>query len=228
MRQLFELCGEDRDICFSPYVWRTRMMLLHKGLEFERVPLWFLEKEPLAPANSKTVPVLNDNGTWVMDSFKIARYLDETYPEKPLFGSETALNQAAVLNTWTTKNILMPIFPMLVADIHAVLDAENAAYFRKSREGFLGKTLEEAQSPRDEMLPKFGKSLQDLRTILQETPYLSGQAPAWFDYAVFGTLMWPRVISNFEILAEDDVLYAWREKMLDLFDGHARKAKLAY
>ena len=37
--------------------------------------------------------------------------------------------------------------------------------------------------------------------------------------------MWPRTISLLELLEKDDILYAWRERMFDLFDGMARKAK---
>ena len=39
--------------------------------------------------------------------------------------------------------------------------------------------------------------------------------------------MWPRTVSPFELLEADDPVYAWRERMLDLFDGMARKAKAA-
>jgi len=74
MRQLFELCAEDRDIRFSPFVWRVIFCLHHKGLEFEPVPLMFLEKEPYAASNHKALPVLKDGDTWVSDSFQIAKY----------------------------------------------------------------------------------------------------------------------------------------------------------
>ena len=39
--------------------------------------------------------------------------------------------------------------------------------------------------------------------------------------------MWPHTISPLELLEKDDPVYSWRERMLDLFDGMARKAKAA-
>lgn len=223
MRQLFELCGEDRNVRFSPYCWRVRLALLHKGLEFEGVPIRFLEKQPLESADSKTVPVLNDKGTWVKDSFAIATYLDDTYPDAPLFGGTICNAQAVVLNDWLNRTMLMGIFPMIVADIHGKLDAKNAAYFRETREKFLGRSLEEAQAGRADMLPAFRKALAPLRAGLRTTDFLSGVQPAWLDYAVMGTFMWAKVVSDIELLSEDDELAVWQERMLDLFDGHCRK-----
>ena len=44
---LYELVGRD-DLRFSPYCWRTRFALAHKGLEFETVPVRFADKQPIA------------------------------------------------------------------------------------------------------------------------------------------------------------------------------------
>ncbi|WP_262692970.1 glutathione S-transferase N-terminal domain-containing protein [Kordiimonas aestuarii] len=222
MRQLFELCGENRDVRFSPYCWRARLALKHKGLEFDSVPITFLEKQPLENASSKTVPVLNDDGTWVKESFDIACYLDDTYADKPLFGSADARAQGVVLNDWLNRTLLLGLFPMIVADIHRHLDAKNAAYFRDTREKFLGCTLEDAQGTRAERLAPFRKSLSPLRAGLRANDYLSGDAPAWLDYAAFGTFMWVHLASDFEPLEADDPLYDWRERMFDLFDGYGR------
>ena len=224
MRQLFELCGENKSERFSPYCWRAKLALLHKGLEFESVPISFLEKQPLENADSKTVPVLNDEGTWVKDSFGIAVYLDKAYPDKALFGGDIASAQAVVLNDWLNKSVLLSIFPMIAADVHKKLDAKNAAYFRETREKFFGHSLEEAQAARADMLPKFRNSLAPLRAGLRTTSFLSGAQPAWLDYALMGTFMWANMVSDIDLLAPDDELAIWQERMLDLFDGYCRKA----
>ena len=38
---------------------------------------------------------------------------------------------------------------------------------------------------------------------------------------------WSRCVSTFELLDKDDVVAAWRERMLDRFDGLARRAPCA-
>jgi len=223
MRQLYELCGENRDLRFSPYCWRARLMLAHKGLAYEPVPITFIEKQPLESAGSKTVPVLNDNGTWVKDSFDIALYLEDTYPEKPLFGNDIARAQAVVLNDWLNRTLVLGIFPMIVADIHGYLDAKNAAYFRETREKFLGCTLEDAQGTRAERLAPFRASLAPLRAALKAGDFLAGDAPGWLDHAAFGPFIWAFLASKLELLDKDDPLHSWRERMFDLFgsDAHA-------
>jgi len=62
---------------------------------------------------------------------------------------------------------------------------------------------------------------------LREQKFLSGAEPAYPDYILAGSFMWPRTISSLELLEADDPVHAWRERMLDLFDGMARKAKAA-
>ena len=41
---------------------------------------------------------------------------------------------------------------------------------------------------------------------------------------MFGAFQWARAISDFEVLAADDPVRAWRGRMLDLFGGLARRA----
>jgi len=73
----------------------------------------------------------------------------------------------------------------------------------------------------------FRAALEPARRVLKEQTFLSGDAPAYPDYILLGSFLWPRTISSLELLAKDDVVYAWRERMLDLFDGMARKAPAA-
>ena len=44
-RKLYSLCGSDRTRPFSPHVWKTKMSLAHKGLDFDVVPIGFTETQ---------------------------------------------------------------------------------------------------------------------------------------------------------------------------------------
>jgi glutathione S-transferase len=59
---------------------------------------------------------------------------------------------------------------------------------------------------------------------LRTQPFIGGAKPNYADYIVFGPFQWARVTSPFELLKPDDLIHAWRERMLDLFDGMARNA----
>ena len=65
--KLFELVGTDEQRPFSPYCWRTRMALAHKGLSAESIPWCFTEKDAIAPHKSEKVPVLIDDETSIAD-----------------------------------------------------------------------------------------------------------------------------------------------------------------
>ena len=83
--QLYDLASADPKLRFSPYCWRIKMALAHKGLSWEEVPIHFTGKDRLPQPNVGTVPVLVDDDCVVSDSWAIAEYLDERYPDKPLF-----------------------------------------------------------------------------------------------------------------------------------------------
>ena len=117
------------------------------------------------------------------------------------------------------------IFPLIIADIPNNLAEVDATYFRQSREArFGGKTLEEIMASRDSGVVAFRKSLEIMRQTFKTQPYLGGAAPNYADYIVFGGFQWARVVSPFKLLKSDDPIYAWREKLLDAFDGMARKS----
>ena len=223
--KLYELVGADAARPFSPYCWRTRMALAHKGLTAESIPWRFTEKDAIAPHGSEKVPVLLHGDKPVIDSWVIANYLEDAFPDAPsLFGGEGGRAVMRMLNWWGDIAVVGGIFPLIVADIPAQLDDRDAAYFRTSREARLGKPLEEVKAARDKGVVGFRKSLDPLRLTLKSQPYLGGAAANYADYIVFGGFQWARVVSPFRLLEADDPVYAWRERLLDAFDGLARKS----
>jgi glutathione S-transferase len=223
--KLFELVGADATRPFSPYCWRTRMALAHKGLTAESIPWRFTEKAAIAPHGSEKVPVMLDGDKPVADSWIIANYLEDTYPDRPsLFGGEGGRAMARFMNWWGDIAIVGGIFPMIVADIPNKLAEVDADYFRRSREARFGKPLEEVTATRDQAVTAFRKSLDPLRLTLKAQPFLGGERPSYADYIVFGGFQWARVVSPFRLLEETDPVYAWRERLFDAFDGMARKS----
>jgi glutathione S-transferase len=223
--QLFELVGTDEGRPFSPFCWRTRMALAHKGLSAQSIPWCFTEKGAIAPHNSEKVPVLIDGETSVADSWAIANHLEDSYPDRPsLFGGEGGRAMGRMMNWWGDIAVVGGMFPLIVADIPAHLKPVDAAYFRKSREARFGKPLEEVVAGRDKSVEGFRRALEPMRLTPKTQNYLGGASPNYADYIVFGAFQWARVVSRFKLLAGDDPVYAWRERLLDAFDGMARKS----
>ena len=80
---MYDLAGADPTVRFSPYCWRTKLALAHKGLDVETIPWCFTDKDVIGFSGQGLVPVLQDGDRTVTDSWAIAEYLDVTYPEQP-------------------------------------------------------------------------------------------------------------------------------------------------
>ena len=221
---LYDLAGAEADRRFSPFCWRTKMALAHKGLAVEAVPWRFIEKDRLPTPNQGRVPVIRDGERVVHDSTAIADYLEERYPDRPsLFGGEIGRALARFVQNWTETVVHIGLIRLVLLDIHRHLDPENQAYFRQDREKRFGTRLEDVVGDREARLPAFRASLDPLRRTVERQEFISGKSPAYADYIVFGAFQWARAISDFELLAADDPVAAWRGRMLDLFDGFARR-----
>ena len=220
--KMYDLAGADPARRFSPYCWRARMALEHKGLPVETIPWRFCDKPAIAPSGQDKVPVLVDGEQWIHDSWSIAVHLEETYRDHPsLFGGAAGQALARFHSTYA-DSLGGRFLPFILRDILDHLDEGDKVYFRESREKRLGVTLEDFQAGREAKLPAMRDSLAPLRTVLSEQPFLSGAAPMYADYAMFGPFQWARCASAFELLADGDPIAAWRERMLDLFGGLAR------
>jgi glutathione S-transferase len=222
---LYDLAGVEADRRFSPFCWRTRMALAHKGLEVETVPWRFTEKGQLPQPNGGRVPVIVDSDRVVHDSSAIADYLETRYADRPLlFGGEAARALTRFVQNWTETVVQPALIGFVVLDIWRHAAPQDQSYFRQSREERLGRRLEEVVRNREEHLPAFRDSLTPLRRTLDRQDFLAGEAPAYADYIVFGAFQWARAISDFELLFAADPVAAWRGRMLDLFGGLARKS----
>jgi len=223
--QLYDLASADPGLRFSPYCWRVKMALAHKGLAWEEIPWHFTEKDRLPEPSVGTVPVLVDDGIAVSDSWKIALYLDERYPQKPLFDSAQARSEALLIKFWIERTIHPFITRMGVGDFMSTLHEKDKAYFRQSREKRFGMPIEQFMQDRDQTREGFRTALEPLRAMLAEQPYVAGNNPGYADYIVFGILQWMRCGSPYASLRQDDAVFEYRERLLDLYDGLGRKAR---
>jgi len=222
---MYDLAGAEADRRFSPFCWRSKMALAHKGLAVETVPWRFTEKDKLPQPNAGRVPVIIDGDRVVHDSTVIADYLEERYPDRPsLFGGAAGRTLARFVPSWTETVLQTGLIRLVMLDIHRHCAQQDQAYFRHSREERFSATLENVVRDRQALLPAFRTSLDPLRRTVERQDFLSGSSPAYADYLVFGAFQWARAISDLEVLAAGDPIGAWRGRMLDLFDGLARRA----
>jgi glutathione S-transferase len=224
--KLYDLAGQEDDRRFSPYCWRVKMALKHKGLDFETIPWRYTEKDVIAFSEQGQVPVLKDGGAVVVDSWKIALYLEEAYPSRPaLFEGGQAMSLSHFFNTWTFRTVHPAVHRVVIRDLFSIVHEKDKAYFRESREKRFGMTLEQHGSDPKMALADLRGALEPVRPTLVQNNFIAGKGPGYCDYILFGAFQWARCVSPTRLLEPDDPLFAWRERMLDLFGGFARQAK---
>ena len=222
MIKMYDLAGADKNRRFSPYCWRIRMALAHKRLNVECMPWHFTEKDKIKFSGQERVPVLIDGSNTISDSWEIAKYLESSYPDRPSLKLDNG--EVLFIKFWSETVLHPELLQLLVMDIHDNLSLEDQSYFRESREKMLGKTLEEVVANRQERLPRIQKLLTPLRSTLSKQEYLSGENPGFSDFIVFGAFQWARCVSGFSILNADDIVFKWRDKMLNIYEGLALSA----
>ena len=216
---LYDLAGADPERRFSPYCWRVRLAIEHKGLQVETIPWRFTDKQVIAFSGQDRVPVLVDSGTTVAGSWKIANHLEQEYPERPsLFGGASGEALARFVEGWSDTVLMPAMLPLIITDIFAHLHEKDREYFRSSREQRLGMTLEQIGANRENRVDDFRRILGPLRTTLKTQQFLGGDAPNYGDFIPFGAFMWARSVSPFKMLENDDPVSKWRVRVLEGFD----------
>ena len=223
---LYDLAGADPERRFSPYCWRIKMALKHKGLEFGTVPWRFTDKEAIGFTKQGLVPVIKDGEHVVHDSWTIALYLDEAYPQRPgLFHGTESRALTEFFGHWAARAVHPAVLKVVILDLFARIDEKDKAYYRESREKRFGMPLEQVAADPKQKLADLRGVLEPVRPVLVQNQFLCGYGPGYADYILFGAFQWARAVSPIRLLEPDDPAFAWRERMLDLWGGYARAAK---
>lgn len=207
----------------SPFSWRVRYALAHKGLDAEFVGMRFADADRIrALSGQPMVPVLRHGDRVVHDSWLIAVYLEDAFAARPsLFGGPIGLATARFINNWCDGVLHEPIRRLIYPDFIDCLDAGDRAYFRRSREAGLGLAIESLAAEAPRWRAVLAKTLAPLEGVLDQQDFLSGAAPAYGDYIVFSAFQWARLGSPMELLTDGDPIRRWRARMIELYDGLA-------
>jgi glutathione S-transferase len=209
---LFDIATEA-DLRPSPFCWRAKLALHHKGLQFESRGTVYSQIPSIGDGSFKTLPVLDDHGTWVGGSLAIAEYLESKTPAASLFPNDPQRLFSQFVEEWVETTLQAQIFPLVALRAYECFSPTEREYYRSTRERRLGTTLERARDLSVPNIATITNSFEPLRRILKTRPFLAGANPAYVDYLVFGALKWPRVISEDPLLKEDDVVADWYERI---------------
>lgn len=209
----------------SPFVWRTKYALKHKDFDIDIVPGGFTGIMERTNGFSDRVPVIVDDGHWVKDSWKIAEYLDEKYPDRPmLFDGDSMKVLTKFIDSWLWATAIRPWFGCYILDYHDLSHAHDQAYVRESRQTLFlqGRKLEEVQAGREERLPLVPPALEPFRALLKDTQWLGGDKPNYADYCALAVFLWTASVAKIPPLHDDDPLKDYIDRGFDLYGGLGR------
>jgi glutathione S-transferase len=205
----------------SPFSWRIRYALAHKGVAVEIKTVRFADVGLIRALSSQDkVPILADGERVIHDSWAIAVHLEERFPDRPsLFGGAAGRAHARLVNHWSDFALSPALRRLVSADFVVCLAPEDRAYFRRSREALFGCTLEEYVADRPRWLDQLNTVLVPLEQTLAEQPHIGGKTPSYADYIVFSALQQARLGSPEDFIAEGTAVRRWRDGLAAAFDG---------
>jgi len=224
--RLYDVAGQDSNHRFSPFCWRIKMALSHKGLPFETIPWHLTDKSAIADSGQGRAPVIEDGEHTLHDSWRIACYLDSAYPNTPpLFTDASAKAHALFIKFWCERDLHDAIRPIIILDLLKAFHEKDKAYFRESREKLFKMTLERFAAEEEKKQAALDRALVPLRDSVSLNQYIGGAQPSFADFIVFGAFQWARAVSPTQLVTSSDPIYAWRDRLLDAYGGIAGKAK---
>lgn len=217
---MYERLGhEDRRP--SPFSWRIRYALAHKGVPVECRLVRFADVATIrALSGQHMVPLLCEGDRVIHDSWNIACYLEDRFSDHPsLFGGVAGRGLARLTNNWSDTVLAPAVRRLISADFIRCLAPEDHDYFRRSREAAFGCTLEEYCADRPRWVGEFAAVVDPLERTLAEQPYFSGATPTYADYLLFSVFQYAQLGSPVEFLADGTALRRWRDRLALAFNG---------
>ncbi|KAG8870678.1 hypothetical protein FRB97_009470 [Tulasnella sp. 331] len=153
-----------------------------------------------------TLPAIRDQGTGrsvetddyvsVVDSSVIAEYLDETYPEHPIFPADSKALQS-VFVMWIKTNIYPLVGRLIVSSIPDILASEREKqYFRDAQKRIFGKDINDV-CPKGEIRQKVWQQLGQQFDTLDEHlsrnrsgDFVMGETVSYADMVLVALFLW--------------------------------------
>lgn len=217
----------------SPYAAKVRAILRYKRLPFEERVVHPLRRGALKKLSGQVaVPVLDDDGRPIADSTRIARHLDEKFPEPAILPADPALRaRALLLEEWADEGlarVIQPVRWFLNAKHSFALfrsaypagrkqDLEWAAVSRFLRVDFRRKYGDRfGAPPSSEILARLAEVCDLLDGVLAETGWLAGPSPTVADFAAWGFMGFLEDLDGWETVKARRRVARWLKELKKL------------
>jgi glutathione S-transferase len=147
------------------------------------------------------LPAIEEDGKTIMDSWKVAEYLETQYPDTPTLFPGTSKPLARLIYPFFMTQIASPVFPLLLPKVVDFLDDRGAAYFKETREESFGEPISHDIYKDTERVEKIWKSVDRNLKLMEitltdvEGPYMLGHERSYADLLVASVMGWYKVVS---------------------------------
>lgn len=212
----------------SPFVWATKYAIAHKGFDLDIVPGGFTGIPERTGGKTERLPAIVDDGKWVLDSWLIAEYLDETYPDRPtLIGDPSVKVLTQAMESWLWTTAISPWMTCFLKQYRDRCLPQDHEYVTESRERMFGRKIEDIIVGREDRLPKVPPTLQLMRNTLAQNKWFGGDTPNYADYRLLAVFLFTAAVADTPVLTDDDPLRDWIERGFDLYGGLGRHPGLS-
>ncbi|KAL4783805.1 hypothetical protein BJX76DRAFT_368052 [Aspergillus varians] len=199
-----------KNVCFSPVVWRIRIILNYKRILYRTVFVEFPDIEstlqplglvPTSPdAKTKyTVPAIHHIPTnkYIMESSLIAEFLESTYPDPPVpLTSELGREIEAKARRVVGMVVSVSVMPREIN----ILSPRAQEFFRATREASLGHRLEDLLVGEDQTWDAKDDGIRAVGELMQTNKangaFVLGSQPSYTDFFIAGALESARVVDE--------------------------------
>ncbi|KAJ9149482.1 Glutathione S-transferase [Pleurostoma richardsiae] len=196
---LLDLPSKDPCSTWSRHPWKTRLLLNYKGLDYKtewtEYPDIKPKVQPHLPPNESgtpyTIPTIKlSDGTWIMDSSKIAHTLEKLHPDPPLHLEspyQTRVDQIV-------SKVGQLVCPLCYSRVPVnLLNEASVEYWYTTRRQRLGMSVQEYEEKYGGEAAYSGAEpyLRQMTELLKENegPFLMGSEVSYADFTWVALLL---------------------------------------
>ncbi|KAJ5503495.1 Glutathione S-transferase N-terminal [Penicillium fimorum] len=198
--------GKAPSVTWSPNPWKTRLLFNFKGIDYRTQWVEYPDiKSTLEPHvapnpgdTAYSIPtIVCPDGTYIMDSRKIANYIERQAPLPSLHLDSVYLEKIECI--WTRyMKAFVPIFIPLVPK--RILNPESLDYWKTTREAMVGMSLDKLEKEKGgvQAWNEVEPALRDVTALLKENkgPFFMGKTVSYADLVWVSILLFNQKLGS--------------------------------
>ncbi|RBR13305.1 uncharacterized protein FIESC28_08271 [Fusarium coffeatum] len=190
-----------KNVCFSPVVWKVRLMLNYKKIPYKTVFLELpdieLTLKELQVISNSTFPTIQHvpTGVFIMDSLRIAEFLESTHPNP----SVSLLSDLGLEIESKGRSTIGPAFAIsIVPRENLILSPRSQEYFRAKNEAKFGCKLEDLLDTEEKTWEGVREKMEELNALMMMNggPFIMGEMPSYTDFFIAASLQSAKTVDE--------------------------------